>query len=97
MAAAANCATSLTESGNERISSTKLTPAISVTPARNHGYSNPKNALHTHAPIRKIMPPPLNTIVECDDLWFGLSIMLNLSASLRYTNSINRRIRNMIP
>ena len=87
MAAAANCATSLTESGSERISSTKLTPAISVTPARNQGYSNPKNALHTHAPIRKIMPPPLNTIVECDDLWFGLSIMLYLSAMRKYTSS----------
>ena len=90
MAAAANCATNLTESGSERISSTKLTPATSVSPAKNHGYSNSKNALQTQAPIKKIIPPPRKTIVVCDDLWLGLSIMLYLSAMRKYMSSATK-------
>ena len=44
----------------------------------------------------KIMPPPRRTIVECDERSFGLSIMLNLSAILKYANSIANSTVNMI-
>lgn len=62
------------------MSSMKLTPAINVSPAKNQGYWKPKKALHIHAPIKKMMPPPRNTIVEWDDRSLGLSMMLHLSA-----------------
>ena len=64
-------------------------------PRRNHGYCNPKNALHTQALSKKITPPPRSTIVECDDLSFGLSIMLYLSAMRKYTISATNSSRKI--
>ena len=40
--------------------------------------------------MANIMPPPRNTIVECDDLSFGLSMILHLSAILKYTSSATK-------
>ena len=37
--------------------------------------------------IVKITPPPRNTIVECELRSLGLSMMLHLSAILKYSNS----------
>jgi len=43
--------------------------------------------LHTIIDMAKIMPPPLKTIVECEERSFGLSMILHLSAILKYSNS----------
>ena len=60
-----------------------LTPAASVTPASNHGYSKPLQMLHIHKAMVKIIPPPLSTIRLCELRSFGLSMMLKWSAILK--------------
>jgi len=47
--------------------------------------------------IAKIIPPPLNTIVECELRSLGLSMILHLSAILKYTNSAMINITAIIP
>ena len=93
---ATNWATRRTLSGNERISSMKLTPAMRVTANRNHKYWKPKKALQIHSDNRKIRPPPLRTMLEWELLSFGLSIILNLLAILKYANSKTRISTKMI-
>lgn len=87
---AANWATSLTLSGREWMSSMKLTPATRVTAMRNQMLWKPKKAAQIQSPRTKIIPPPRSTILLCEERWFGLSMMLHLSAMRKYTNSAAR-------
>ena len=92
-AIATNCATNRTLSGSECTSSMKLTPAIKIRPAINGRYGMifcPCTTISTAQAIMlrlKMIPPPRSTIVECELRSFGLSIILHLSAILKYTNS----------
>ncbi len=73
------------------MSSTKLTPATNVSPAKNQGYWNPKNALQTHALIKKSMPPPRNTIVECDDRSLGFINNITLIRNTKIDDFYNEK------
>ncbi len=75
------------------MSSTNDMPATITRPHRNGKYgtiSFPYTNIRTaQASIDSVKntPPPRNTIVVCDERSLGLSMMLHLSAILKYSNS----------
>lgn len=54
------------------------------------------HAIHTRMEMAKMMPPPRSTIVVCELRWLGLSMMLHLSAILKYNSSVANSSTTMI-
>lgn len=51
---------------------------------------------HTRMEMAKIIPPPRSTMLVCELRWLGLSMMLHLSAILKYSSSAAKSMTAII-